>query len=192
MTGSSALGAATGAATRGATLSLTLADGSVHTAGMDSVESIEQQNGPVSWLASRTPGANVQTPYWGEDEPWPARMGATVDGKAIRIGDAVYPHGIGVHAYSRLEYPLDGRYARFRTGFGVAGDLPLADVTVRVKLDGKTAFEQAHVRAGQAYEPVSIDLGDAKTLTLEVDYGANGDYQDRAEWLDPALVGKKE
>ncbi len=156
-----------------------------------SVQQIDQINGPVSWLSGRRPTASTQTPYWGDDQPWPARVGQTVDGKPILIGDQLFPNGIGVHAYSRLDYELDGHYSRFRAGYAITGDLPLADVTVRILLDGKCAHEQKHVRAGKAYGPVEIDLGNAKTLALEVDFGGHADYQARAAWLDPALVGKK-
>ena len=33
-----------------------------------------------------------------------------------------------------------------------------------------------------------IDVGGAKQLTLEVDFGRNGDIQDRFDWIEPGLV----
>ena len=33
-----------------------------------------------------------------------------------------------------------------------------------------------------------VDLGDARTLTLVVDYGRRADVRDHAVWLDPRLV----
>jgi NPCBM/NEW2 domain len=150
------------------------------------VVAIEQVNGPVSWLSSRTPSEIVQVPYLGT--PWPTRFDRSVKGGPIKFGDKTFGHGIGVHAYSRLTYPLDGAYKSFRTQYAMDGDLPYADVTVRVLLDGKVVHEQKNFRAGVLCPVVQADLAAAKSLTLEVDFGDNYDTQDRFNWIEPALV----
>jgi hypothetical protein len=117
-----------------------------------------------------------------------------VRGDPIRFGDRLFARGIGVHSYSRLTYALDGAdggWQAFRTTYAIDGDEPYADVTVRIKLDGKTVHEQPAFKAGVLAPVVLIDLGAAKTLTLEVDYGASEDTQDRFNWIEPALLKKK-
>jgi hypothetical protein len=155
------------------------------------VAAIEQVNGPVSWLSTRAPTESIYIPYFGNSSLYPARMNANYRGEEIRFRDQHFSRGIGVHAYSRLAWNLDGAYAAFRGRFAIDGDGQLADVTVRIKLDDKTAFEQEHVRAGVLSPVVLLDLAGAKTLTLEVDFGANGATQDRLNWIEPALLKEK-
>jgi hypothetical protein len=151
------------------------------------VQAIEQINGPVSWLTALAPAENIYKPYFSEN--FPARFDRTVeDGQPIREKFPQFHHGIGCHSYSKLVYDLDGKYPQFRTQFAVDSQSPLADVTVRILLDGKLVFERKNVKAGQIYPVQLVPLNNAKTLALEVDYGENLATQDRFVWLDPALI----
>ncbi|HEX5242862.1 MAG TPA: NPCBM/NEW2 domain-containing protein [Tepidisphaeraceae bacterium] len=149
---------------------------------------IEQVNGPVSWLSSRAPVENIYIPYFGNRLLYPARMDANYRGSDIRFGEQRFVRGIGVHAYSRLAWNLDGSYAGFRTRYAIDGDSPMADVTVRIKLDDKVAYEKRHVHAGVLSPVVLLELKDARQLTLEVDFGEAGGAQDRLNWIEPALM----
>ncbi len=154
------------------------------------VYSIEQVNGPVVWLSNVPPTEDIQTSFL--DLNWPTKFDRTVDGSPIRLPDRAVARGIGVHAYSRLMFPIDGvTLTTFRTQYAIDGNAsasPLADVTVRIKLDGKVVHEQAHWRAGAVSPVVSLPLDSAKSITLEVDYGDNQDVQDRFLWIEPALL----
>lgn len=171
-------------------LVLTLAKNAQRKLAIGHVTAIEQVNGPVSWLSSRSPSEAVYWPFFGSSAQSPARMDQSWTGGEITFKDRVFPHGIGVHAYSRLSWPLDGNFEAFRTRFAVDGDSPQADVTVRIKLDDKVVFEQEHVRAGTLSPVVVEGLGGARKLTLEVD-GGTGYVEDRLNWIEPALLKKK-
>jgi hypothetical protein len=147
---------------------------------------IEQVNGPVAWLSSRTPAENVQMPYL--DAVWPARFDRSVTGDPIRFGSKTYVHGIGVHSQSKITWPLDGTFKAFRTQYAIDGRQPRADVDVRVLLDGKVVHETKGFRAGVLSPVVQVDLGNAKTITLEVGFGGGYDVQDRLNWIEPALL----
>jgi hypothetical protein len=170
------------------TLAMTRSDGQILSVAFKSVTSIEQVNGPISWLSERVPSEDIQTPFWGGDPRWPTRVGAAVDGRPLVFAGRAYPHGIGVHAYSRLSYALDSTYVALRTGYAITGDSPLADLTVRIKLDGKTVYESGHVRSTVLADPIVVDVRGARILSLEVDYGPAGDVQGRLAWLDPVLM----
>jgi len=160
---------------------------------LGSITRIEQLDGPVSWLSSRQPSLTVQVPFFG-GRTWPTRMDRSVDGSPIRFGRRTFARGIGVHAYSRLEWELDGSYQAFRTQYAMASQerSQYADVTVRIKLDGRIVHERVNFRAGVLAEPVLIDLPpQARLLTLEVDYGEANDTQDRFNWIEPALLKVK-
>jgi NPCBM/NEW2 domain len=160
-----------------------------HPIPLSSIAGIEQINGPVIWLSSLTPTQNIQTPFFSQ-RTQPGQMNKTVEGDVIRFGDREFSHGIGVHSYSRLDFPIDPSCKSFRTQYAIDGDQPWADVTVRIKLDDKIAYEKTHVTSGVLSDVVNIDLNGAKTLTLEVDYGENYDVQDRLNWIEPALLRK--
>jgi hypothetical protein len=161
--------------------------GADHPLPISSVAGIEQVNGPVVWLSAVSPIESTQIPAF-SDRVLPAQMDKTVAGDPIRFNDREFAHGIGVHSYSRLVFPVDSQSRSFRTQFAIDGDEPWADVTVRIKLDGNTKFEKAHVTSGVISDVVSLDLNGAKTLTLEVDYGDNYDVQDRLNWIEPAMI----
>ncbi|HEX3358750.1 MAG TPA: NPCBM/NEW2 domain-containing protein [Tepidisphaeraceae bacterium] len=160
-----------------------------HAIPLSSIAGVEQIDGPVIWLSSCTPTQNIQIPFFSQHAE-PAQMNKSVEGDSIRFGDREFSHGIGVHSYSRLDFPIDPTCKSFRTQYAIDGDQPWADVTVRIKLDGKIAFEKTHVTTGVLSDVVNLDLNGAKTLTLEVDYGENYDVQDRLNWIEPALLRK--
>jgi hypothetical protein len=167
-------------------ISFVLPDGKSHSMDLGSVVSIEQLNGPVTWLSMLKPAESVHTPYF--DTRFPARMDRTVSGQPMRVQDRAIAHGIGVHSYSRLTWKLDPGYTAFRTQYAIDGDRPLADVTVRIRSGERVLHEAAHVRSGKASDPVVVDITGLETLTLEVDYGDNYDVQDHLNFIEPALL----
>jgi hypothetical protein len=176
----------------GAAIQLTLpAKGGARPVDFAHVTGIEQVNGPISWLSSRVPSQSIYVPYLGSGQAYPARMNANYAGQPIFFKDRQYLRGIGVHSYSKLVFPLDGKsYTAFRTRYAIDPDARggVADVTVRIKLDDKVVHERDHFRAGELSPAVVVDLDGAKSLTLEVDFGANMDAEDRLNWIEPALL----
>ena len=158
------------------------------------VAAIEQVNGPVAFLSSLQPSANVYTPYLGSDQRFLARMNSDFEGNPVRFRDRTIARAIATHAYSKLTWPLDGTYSAFRTRYAMdpkAEQGGGGDVTVRVLLDDKVVHERRNVRPGQLPGQVVVDLGGAKSITLEVDYGRMIDSNDRLNWLEPALLTVK-
>lgn len=169
-----------------ANVSVKLSSGGTRTFDQDTLTGIEQLDGPVGWLSGMTPLLSVQTPFL--DVMWPVRMDKSVTGDAIRFGNATYARGIGVHSHSKITFPLEGGYKSFRTQYAIDGNQPYADVDVRVLLDGKVVHEAKGFRSGILSPVIAIDLGTAKSITLEVDFGAGYDVQDRLNWIEPALL----
>lgn len=176
-------------------LSLVVDGGEPRLLNLANVAGIEQVNGPVSWLTSRRPSEDVQVPFVGEPgEPsaWPMRLDTDVAGQPLVVAGRQFKRGIGVHAYSRLVYPLDGTYKAFRTRYGINDSLVRADVTVRVRVGDTIVHEMKNVKPGALSPVVVVDLpADAKQLVLEVDYGEGIDVEDRLNWLEPALLRER-
>ncbi len=159
---------------------------------IDRIVGIEQVNGPVCWLSSLVPKENVQSPYLGGGQVWPARFNRSVDGSPLLFGNRTFDYGIGVHAYSKLSFAIDPQWKAFRTQYSIASNREaprrLADVTVRILIDGKLVHEEKHFREGVLSPVVVLDLNAGKIITLECDYGAAGDTQAHLDWLQPALL----
>lgn len=167
-------------------LLLTTTDGAARSVPQSAVVGIEQLNGPVSWLSSRTPSEQIQTPLL--ETARPAKMDRTVTGRVIRGGEQTYSRGIGVAPYSKITWPLDGTYKAFRTQYAIDGSGAYADIAVRILLDGTVVHDKKDVTAGELSPVVVVPLGSAKSLALEVDFGANLNVQDRLNWIEAALV----
>jgi hypothetical protein len=124
-------------------------------------------------------------------------MDRTVEGNLIRAAGHDFARGIGAHSYSRISFDIaaPGTFAALRTQYAIDGDLPLADVTARILLDGNIAWEKSGIRAAQVNAPLAppviLDIAGHKTLTLEVDFGENYDVQDRFNWIEPALLRQR-
>ena len=156
------------------------------------VLSIEQFNGPISWLSDREPKVNVHTPFSSETV-LPGRMNLNVFGKPIRFGSDTFDKGIGVHANSTMTFPLDGSYKIFRTRYAIDsnGETGKAAVHVQILLDGKVVHETNDFRSFKISPVISVDLNNAKELTLMVTAAGLTDAQDRLNWIDCALVKEK-
>ena len=176
----------------GAKFSVDLGDGKARPMELARVAAIEQVNGPAAWLSGRPTSEASYVPFFGTAQEYPARMDASVEGsRDLRFGGKTFRRAIGVHAYSRLTWPLDGSHEAFRTQYAVDERLGQADMTVRIRVGDKVVHEKQNVRGGTLSPVIVAELGGAKTLTLEVDYGAGTDVQDRLVWLEPALLKKK-
>lgn len=152
-----------------------------------SVLSIEQRGGPVTWLTDLAPTETIQRPYFGADAA-PIQLNKSASGAPLRDGERTARGGFGVTSYCKQTWKLSGEYTAFRTKFAMEGALPYANVTVRVLLDDRVAYEVADVTAATASQLVMLPLGNAKSLSLEVDYGKTYDVQDRLNWIEPALL----
>ena len=120
---------------------------------------------------------------------WEFKPDRNVLGNTITVAGQAFERGIGVHSRSSLTYDLKGDYREFVTHFGMDDDSgPYADVSVVILVDGKRRFEKHGVRRRKLYGPFSIDVKLAKRIELIVDFGKNGDVQDRFNWVEPALV----
>lgn len=131
----------------------------------------------------------------------PCRRDANVLGGPLRIAGKTYPKGLGVHAYSRLEYDVAGTFSRFQATIGLdeiarprgnPGARGAAGAVVfRVFLDDKELLEQS-MAFDDAPRQIDVSIAGGKRLALEVDFG-KGDFQmalDRADWCSARVIKK--
>ncbi len=148
---------------------------------------IEVAGGRWEWLSAMQPISFQHTPMLSLG--WDHVNDRNVLGKPMVVAGKRYEHGVGVHSRSSLIYDLQGKYATFVTAMGIDDDSgDRADVSVHILVDGKRRFDKQHIKPGALIGPIRTDVAKAKRLELIVDYGANGDIQDRFNWIEPALV----
>jgi len=180
-------------------LVLTLPAGEKRSLDLTQIIRIEQLNGPVSWLSARVPDQVVYQPML--DVSYPPQMDRNYRGDPIRAGNREYARGIGVHAYCKLTYNLDGAFKVLRVQYALNDDVTKGRVTVRILLDDKVVHEVKNFPPGKPSPILLIDLGSAKTLSLEAHPGGDPNSDDRTKWaidtqarlnwLEPALLKEK-
>ena len=138
----------------------------------------------------------------GDKSIWFAtRTDRRVSGCPLRIGGETFRHGFGVQSKSTITINLDGKFASFRSAFGIDDEV-LAEagtskhrgnVDARILGDGKELWKAKDVVGGQKARSVGpLDVTGVKVLVLEVgfgkaEFGRMGTF-DRADWGDPILV----
>ncbi len=151
------------------------------------VINLEVGGGRWQWLSDLEPISYQHTPMMSLD--WHYTTDVNIVGGPMTISLETHEHGIGVHSRSVLKYDLKGIYQEFVTSFGIDDNSgPLADVHVIILVDGTRRFEKENVRQGTLHGPLRINIENAKTLELIVDFGLRGDIQDRFNWVEAALI----
>lgn len=164
-----------------------LMDGKRHTFPIEAINRFEVQGGQWEWLSAHAVSSYQHTPMLGLGIEY--ELDRNVLGEPIRVGGVAQTRGIGVHSKSRLRYDLKSKYAAFVVHFGLDDSAGrYADVDVEIFVDGHKRFEHKGLRMGTLVGPIRLDLTNATRLELLVDYGQNGDVQDRFNWVDAGLV----
>jgi hypothetical protein len=89
----------------------------------------------VRYLSDMEPVKVIQTSTQGDPEPY--RRDKNLDGIAgLRLGGKIYNKGLAVHAYTSLEYQLDGEYREFTALLGIDENVGGSDGQTVVKIEG--------------------------------------------------------
>lgn len=137
-------------------------------------------------LSGRPPTASEHTPFIGGRQE--AQADRSVLGVPLRHSGRVFDRGLGVQSRSRLRYTLKEKFAAFHTEFGLDDSATEGCADFIIQVDGQEIFRRDAVRPGRLHHTGLIQLQDAQTLTLIVDYGPRGDIMDRANWINPILL----
>jgi hypothetical protein len=110
----------------------------------------------------------------------------------LAIGKTTYDDGIGTHATSFIEYPLDGLFQRFEATVGIDGSTEgRGSVVFRVYVDGKLRADTGVVNGFDPAKTLAIDgLDKAGRMILSVTDAGDGDRNDLANWVNGKLVLK--
>ncbi len=112
------------------------------------------------------------------------------DGAILTINQVAYQKGLGVHAYSSIEYQLDKHYQTFLTDVGVDDETNgNGSVVFEIWVDGVKKHESTEVVKGNKYaQRVEIDVEGADKMKLVVTDGGNGVGSDHGNWANARLT----
>jgi NPCBM/NEW2 domain len=147
-----------------------------------------QSGDSATWLSTLKPAKDVQTPYF--DASFPTRLDANAGGGDMLLRGIPVERGVGVHSKSEIEFSIPQGSTRFVALAGIDDSTRgRGAVSARVLVDGKEVWKVASATGKDAAQWVGVDLGGAKTLRLEVDFGADDDDSgDHFNWGWAALV----
>lgn len=113
-------------------------------------------------------------------------------GTPLRIGKQDYDDGLGAHAVSFIEYPLDAQFKSFTVTVGIDAQTEgRGSVVFRVFVDGQEKATSGTLNGFSASKTLKIDgLENAKRLVLSVMDAGDGNKSDLGNWVDGKLYLK--
>lgn len=106
------------------------------------------------------------------------------DGKTISIRGQKFNKGLGVHAFSTVEYGLNRQCQKFTATIGIDDEVGgLGRATFYVIGDGRVLYASPELTGKSAGLPIEVDVTGVKQLRLNV---VSGDaiHYDHADWAD--------
>jgi hypothetical protein len=101
------------------------------------------------------------------------------------VGGKFFEQGLYAHAPSKHELELEGKWARFRSAYGLQDGHPGSVVFV-VRGDDKELFRSPLVK-DQALRKLDVDVQGVNSLELSVEDGGDGNHGDWGVWIWPQL-----
>jgi dienelactone hydrolase len=116
----------------------------------------------------------------------PVQKNLAITGVPISIGGQKFERGLGVHAPSKIVFPLEGKYTTFHVVPG-PDDSHAGTMEMKILVDDKQVWTSSQVsKSGYSPTPLDLPVTGAKTLTLIVEEcGEKGG--DHASWGDAYL-----
>ncbi len=113
----------------------------------------------------------------------------SIGGNAIKLNGVTYPKGLGVHAFSGVEYRLGGLASRFQSDIGVDDEaVSPGSVVFHVIADGTEIYTSGTMNAGAAHQTINLDVTGVNRLTLGVSDADNGNSNDHADWAGALVI----
>jgi hypothetical protein len=150
------------------------------------IAALDLYQGRAVYLSDLKESKYLFTPFL--DAMWPFAVDGNVAEHDLLLGGSTYDKGIGLHSHGRLTYRLEKGYRRFEALVGLDDkDGRGGDARIRVLADGETLLDRA-LTSREGGVPVDVKVEGVRELTLEVDFGRDGDVRDAVNWADARLI----
>jgi hypothetical protein len=108
----------------------------------------------------------------------------------LRLGSKTYSKGLALKSHTKLTYRLPGKYSRLVGLAGINAQMAPGG-HLRLKISGDQQTEplwDGVIAGGDLPHELSIDLTGVRRLTIEVDFGENGDSGDHLNLCDLRII----
>ena len=113
----------------------------------------------------------------------------SIGGNAITLNGVTYTKGLGVHAFSGVEYYLGGIASRFQSDIGVDDEEGTSgSVVFHVLADGTEIYTSGVMTGGAPHGTINLNVTGVNRLTLGVSDADNGNTDDHADWAGALVV----
>ncbi|HKW30822.1 MAG TPA: NPCBM/NEW2 domain-containing protein, partial [Verrucomicrobiae bacterium] len=113
----------------------------------------------------------------------------SIGGNTITLNGATYTNGLGVNAYSGLEYRLGAVAARFQADIGVDDEVGTnGSVVFQVFADGLKIYDSGIMTGGAPHQTINLDVTGVNRLTLGVNNADDGIANDHADWAGARVM----
>ena len=113
----------------------------------------------------------------------------SIGGNTITLNGTNYVRGLGVHAFSGVEYRLGGVASRLQSAIGVDDEVGAnGSVVFHVLADGTEIFNSGVLTGGAPHQTINLDVTGVNRLTLGVSDADNGLNSDHADWAGALVV----
>ena len=162
--------------------------GAVLRVPIERVVSLDLIANQIVYLSELTPSEYTYAPYL--DEKFPYRIDANVVGRELLLAGSYYDKGVGLHAGSRISYPLGGKFRRFDALVGLDDlDGREGEVRIRLLLDGKAAdLGKTDWTSDDKAVRVSVDVAGVKEMTLVVESAGKGPIRGAVDVVEARLI----
>ncbi|MBX9677859.1 MAG: NPCBM/NEW2 domain-containing protein [Gemmataceae bacterium] len=147
---------------------------------LEKVAKLDFQRGKLAFLSDLEPAKLVEKSAIGL--PVRLKKDVNLDGEPIFL-DRAYPKGLSMHAYTEVEYNLEGKYKELKGFLGVdarTGGESQAEVTIYC--DGEKRYSEEITAKG--LRPVSVNVKDVSILRIVVRSKNPLDLHDHVTFAD--------
>jgi alpha-galactosidase len=130
----------------------------------------------LDWLPSST------NPYAiGQDQ--------ATGGTPLLLHGVQYAKGLGAHAVSHIQFPLQGA-TRFHSDIGVddGACCGVASIIFNVSMDGTNLYNSGVMTSSSPTQTIDVSVAGGDVLTLDVTNGVSGNVSDHADWAGAYIL----
>jgi hypothetical protein len=150
------------------------------------VRRIDVRSERVRFLSDLMPIDAQHKPIVALPRPW--RADRAVTGAPLRAGDQSFDKGLGVQSGTTLAFDIGKEWTGFAAVLGLDPQTGKdGDCVYVVRGDGRELLRE-RVRGGEPPRSVRADVTGVERLELAVEYGADLDFGDHANWCDASLI----
>jgi len=140
----------------------------------------------LAFLSDLTPVDYSKAPIVAPDRDWAADR--TIKGAPIVLNGKQYRKGVGMVSGMKLVFEPASKFDIFSATIGINDDTGnLGDCEYIVIKDRKEIFRKV-VKGIDPPEKINLNITDADTVTLQVDYGKDLDLADHADWAEACFI----